>query len=103
MSESSWKKFLKSKQIFIFGFYKFSLCRLMDLQLSRTRKSVVSNEVRIQMQRRSISLNTYRRLSKNQLVKDIKQNILALREEREKKKKLLNYLESDMDMVLQQK
>jgi hypothetical protein len=75
----------------------------MDLQLSRTRKSVVSNEVRIQMQRRSISLNTYRRISKNQLVKDIKQNILALREEREKKKKLLNYLESDMDMVLQQK
>ena len=71
--------------------------------MSRTRKSVVSNEVRIQMQRRSISLNTYRRISKHQLVKDIKLNILALREEREKKKKLLNYLESDMDMVLQQK
>jgi len=75
----------------------------MNLQMKMSQKDKTSELKRIKQQNKCISLNTYRRISKRNVVKDIKYTIDQTKDLREKKKKLLRYLESEMIMLRQKK
>jgi hypothetical protein len=83
--------------------YKIIESRLIDLQIKLNHQSANAEISKVQKARRSISLNTYRKMSKRSVVKDLKTAIEQTKATREKKKKLLKYLESEMEIFKQQK